>query len=173
MNLIKQPNAWTCCATSYAMLMKREVHEVFNIAKHDGSEVMFTELQDPARRRGHSPWEFVEHALKCGFALTYIPVVMQLQHQVTPVHRSTGSKITTVSTERELWSRDKGMQTFVRYRKQFDLLLMGENRQGHCHHAAWCSKRKVVYDPVGRITSEPDFLTLGFWAKIPCATQKS
>lgn len=174
MKLLKQPNSWTCCATSYAMLMNRQLYEVFNIAGHEGDEIYFDDLSDPARRRGHSVFEFIQHAKYCGFALTFFPIKMILQHQTDQLGKDSyweGStapyQAVTHEWSRPLWQNQRGLALFRRIRKDYDLLIMGATKQDCYHHAAWCSERQVVYDPVGRITNEPEFDPYCFWAKIP------
>jgi hypothetical protein len=148
------------------------LHEVFEIAGHDGSEIVFPDLPDPARRRGHSPFEFITHAMKCGYVLSYFPVLQTLQHKVIPHGPREdifcnlmidGYKVTTTEWSRPLWLEQRGLNLYRKIRKEYDLLLMGQTKAGNYHHAAWCSKRNVVYDPAG----QTEFKLYGFWAKIP------
>lgn len=52
MNLIEQPNRWSCGAASLAMLLDLPLSGIVARIGHDGSEILFPEMEEPRCRRG-------------------------------------------------------------------------------------------------------------------------
>lgn len=52
MNLIKQPNGWSCSLTALAMLLNRSPRSLILLLGHDGSQIVAAQLKEPRNRRG-------------------------------------------------------------------------------------------------------------------------
>jgi hypothetical protein len=61
MQLLKQPNHWSCYATSLAMLLDVPVEDIFRDIGHDGSGL---DPGGPGGRRGHGGHEIIMAAYK-------------------------------------------------------------------------------------------------------------
>jgi hypothetical protein len=69
------PNGWSCILASVAMVLDWSTKELIEEIGHDGSEVIFPDLPEPAKRRGFHIQEFVPLILKSGFSATAIFVL--------------------------------------------------------------------------------------------------
>lgn len=175
MRLLTQPNCWTCCATAYAMLMDLTIEDVFHEAGHDGSEIVFPELPEPACHRGHVPYEFTEQALLFGYALTQFNVNTSAYHALlvldnistTYFAKGLAAHHATIETwYRPICSEEHGLHVLDVMMRKYDLMILGDNGK-HCHYVAWDHKESLIYDPAGRTLLQPEFNCLAFWAKIP------
>ena len=65
--MIKNPNAWSCLPTSFAMALGYDLYWLIGQLGHDGSEITHAGLPNPLCRRGFHPQELIklclEHAL--------------------------------------------------------------------------------------------------------------
>lgn len=75
MQLIRNPNAWSCLLASMAMVLDRSTEKLIEAIGHDGSEIMFPDLLEPAKRRGFHIQEFISLILESGYAVTAIEVL--------------------------------------------------------------------------------------------------
>lgn len=67
MNLIKQPNAWSCVACSFAMATKRTLEEYIDKIGHDGSEIWWADVAEPYGRRCFTVAECTNVAWNVGY----------------------------------------------------------------------------------------------------------
>jgi len=99
MKLQLKPERWQCAATAFAMALDYPVADLMSRLGHDGSEVAFPDLPEPARRRGHNIYELIEAAVHLGFAVTPIP----LRAAITPANDP--QRQVVMGTDSENWSR--------------------------------------------------------------------
>jgi len=66
---------------------------------HDGGEIIFPDLPEPANRRGHNIYELIQVAVDLGYAVTPIP----LRAAITPANDPQRQVI--IGTDVENWSR--------------------------------------------------------------------
>lgn len=78
MNLIKQPNRWSCGLASLAMLFDSSVEEIVNLLGHDGSEIKWADYKEPFCRRAFHTQEFQDISNHFGFILSEIVGVPML-----------------------------------------------------------------------------------------------
>lgn len=64
MNLIKQPNKWSCLPTSFAMVLDISLEDIYNFLGHDGSEIWF---DDPNPWRSFNIQEMISLSEAHGF----------------------------------------------------------------------------------------------------------
>jgi len=74
-----KPNAWSCSITALAMTLDIPVSEVITEIGHDGSEIIFPNMDEPMRRRGFHSQELVEIAWHHGYAMTPIEFFPRLR----------------------------------------------------------------------------------------------
>lgn len=70
MELIRQPNAWSCNACAWAMVLGLSLAQVIHALGHDGSAVWHPALPEPKNRRGFVDEELVWLAVQRGYACT-------------------------------------------------------------------------------------------------------
>lgn len=72
MNLLRQPNRWTCLPTAFAMALDLSVDEMLQHIGHDGSAILWPDLPEPRCRRGFHTQECIRVALLLGKSVTPI-----------------------------------------------------------------------------------------------------
>ena len=72
MKLIRQPSSWSCAAAAAAMVFDCSIESMFRRIGHDGSEIIFPELRDPACRKGFHMQEIIDVALIWNYTMTPI-----------------------------------------------------------------------------------------------------
>ena len=82
MNAQKNPNAWSCLPTAFAIALSVEVENLIAQIGHDGSEITHAGLPEPLRRRGFHPQECIEVCLRDAIAVTQIDAVPS----AVPIH---------------------------------------------------------------------------------------
>lgn len=70
MQLIKQPNEWSCCACAFAMVCNLTLDGVILGIGHNGSEVLFPDLPEPLCRKGFPFPECIRLCLYRGLSVT-------------------------------------------------------------------------------------------------------
>jgi hypothetical protein len=75
----KQPNKWSCLATSFAVILGVDVRELFDEIGFDGSEKVWPDNH----RRGHHPNELILCSLRRGWSVTPIEFRPALLHPTT------------------------------------------------------------------------------------------
>jgi hypothetical protein len=78
MELQIKPNRWSCTPTAFAMVLGVPVSHLLEWTGHDGSEVLFPDLPEPAHRRGHHIQELIEVCLWLGYSVTPIELFPQI-----------------------------------------------------------------------------------------------
>ena len=138
MNLVKNPNNWSCLLASVAMVLDKSIEELVGAVGHDGSDIVFPHLPEPGKRRGFHIQEFISVILKSGFAMTPI--------EVLPYSTPDGKHEFPVdfpNHEERFWNlmyNSVGILTGLRTRWR--------------HAVAWNGKR--IYDPLGSVYSHHD-----------------
>ncbi len=72
MKFIRNRNSWSCIISAAAMVLDKHPDVIEECIGHDGSEIIFPELRDPARRRGFHVQEIIDCAHVYGYAVTPI-----------------------------------------------------------------------------------------------------
>ena len=72
MELIRNRNSWSCIISAAAMVLDKHPDVIEECIGHDGSEIIFPEMRDPARRRGFHVQEIIDCAHVYGYAVTPI-----------------------------------------------------------------------------------------------------
>jgi len=143
MKLIKQTNDWNCIIAVTAMLLDTTIQELITKIGHDGSEVVFPELEGPMQRRGFHIQEIIPIVLEYGYAM--VPIEME------PISTPNGInqfKIPKVNINKYMINRPG--------------ILLGKNVKSLWWHAvAWDGT--LMYDPGGRVGYFNDFQIYTFW----------
>jgi hypothetical protein len=134
MNLLQQPNKWSCFPTAVAMVLGVEVETVIQAVGHDGSEIVWPSLEDPFRRRCFHPQEIqdaVEKAFHCVMVI----------YDLDPVsYNEFSDKI----------FRPCGKERVKKVLESYDGVLAGITMKGNFRHAvAWNKQKQLCYDPMG------------------------
>jgi hypothetical protein len=128
-----KPNKWSCSVTAFAMALRMPVQDLIDEIGHDGSEIIFPELEDPTCRRGFHSQELIYAVWKLGFTVTPI--------ELAPVIASDdGLNVHQVDFEFDHWKRFTGF---------IDTTIgVLEGRGRYCNHAV-CYRYGEIYDPDG------------------------
>lgn len=138
MKLIRNPYPWGCLLASMAMVLEKSIQELIWEVGHDGSEIVFPQLPEPAKRRGFHIQEFISTILKSGFAVTAI--------ESLPCSTPDGKHEYSINfpwNEKRFWGLtvgNKGILTGLRTKWR--------------HAVAWNGVK--VFDPLGSIYRIPD-----------------
>ncbi len=133
MNHQVKPNQWSCAITALAMALHLPVEEVVAEAEHDGSEIIFPLLEEPACRKGFHSQELVRIAWHHGFAMTPVelcPMILSTDHSET----------------HKVWS-----QTETKHQERFKCIIettfgILEGHGKRCQHAVY-NHYGQIYDP--------------------------
>ncbi len=68
----KNPNAWSCLPTAFAIALDVPVETLIALIGHDGSEVTHAGLPEPLNRRGFHPQELIKILVEDEMAVTRI-----------------------------------------------------------------------------------------------------
>lgn len=122
-----QPNGWSCLPTSFAMVLGVPISRVISIIGHDGSEIVYPDLDDPRCRKGFHFQECIEAAYVLGsnfgfFEATPLLVLDDTHYQ----------ELNCVPTLEMLLQRHVGV-------------LGVTTKKGYGHAVAWDGQD--VYDP--------------------------
>ncbi len=74
---LKNPNAWSCLPTAFAIALGVSVEAVIATVGHDGSEITHAGLPEPLNRRGFHPQEMIKMCLLDGMSVTPIELAPQ------------------------------------------------------------------------------------------------
>ena len=126
MLLQKQPNPYSCTATSWAMVLGIPVTKLFVELGHDGGEICRPDQPEPKNRRGFHPQELIR--ITGGYAVTPI--------ELFPVLNGL-----TLDQMNNWW-----------YFRHIIKCCRGviEGQGHHCKHAV-AFERGLIYDPAGEI----------------------
>lgn len=68
----KNPNAWSCLPTAFAIALDVPVETIISLIGHDGSEITHAGLPEPLNRRGFHPQELIKILVEDKMAVTRI-----------------------------------------------------------------------------------------------------
>lgn len=128
MELIKQQYQWSCASASMAMLLGVPEANIFKSLGHDGSDILWPNLDEPYGRRGFHPQELMDTAIRHGYAM------MEIVDSIELVNKDNDCKIIEMPQSRLIWYMDR-----------FDGLILGRYSVGVYHAVAW--SKGHVYDP--------------------------
>jgi len=131
MNLIKQPNNYSCTLTAVAMLLNVTLEKLVKLVGHNGSEIIFPNLPDPLGRKGVHIQEIIDVLDDLGYSL--IPIEFE------PWQTPNGVD------EHRIRLPDK---RFYNHLIGNPGLIVGQAKK-HWHTVAWDGY--LVYDPNGTI----------------------
>ncbi len=135
MKLQLKPERWQCAVTAFAMALDCPVRDLMLCIGHDGGEIVFPDLPEPANRRGHNIYEMIPVAIDLGYAVTPIPLRPTIVPANDPVRE------VAIGTDEQNWNR------FTRH------ILMSRGTiecQGpRCYHVL-AYDRGRIFDPEGR-----------------------
>jgi hypothetical protein len=138
-----QPNKWSCLPTCLAMALDLELPDVFERIGHDGSEILWSDLPDPQRRRAFAYEEIIPICLD---ELVY-PVLITKIAEYKPLDTS----VDVVHTIDHSGLIHRAME-------KRDGILLGMPVGANNHHAvAWCASEGKCYDPDGGCCKAEDF----------------
>lgn len=129
--LLKQPNGWSCFPTSLAMLLGHSIKEVIEGIGHDGSEIIWPNLKDPFRRRCFHVQEICHYALQSGFALG--------QYDLAPA--------SAPSFEVEPFTISGQGNIIADLMQKYEGIVLGYGHARMHHVVAW--DREQIFDPNG------------------------
>lgn len=155
MKLQASPNWWSCLPTAFAIALDTPVRQLFAEIGHDGSELVFPQLEEPYSRRAFSPQELIDPCLRRG----YCPLLVE----AVPIYGDFEKGQLMEVSFPELYG-----DRLARYMLRFIGVLTGE-KDNNPHAVAW--DRTSCYDPNGLIYSSKDFSIREFWALVPIADQ--
>lgn len=143
MHHLIQPNRWSCLPTSFAMACRVPLEKILEIIGHDGSQIIWSELSEPKRRRTFHVQECVWAAWKLGFCVTAFEASPQLAASEYNI-----IDIPIIYDDKDLLRR-RGVITGV--------------ANGNRHAVAY--EGRIVYDPNGTVYEfiHCDFLIDTFW----------
>lgn len=140
MKHLRQPNGWSCVATSFAMVLDTSVEEIFEYTGHDGSAIVFPGLNDPHCRRGHTVYEMIQFALHCGIGV--IPMSTKYAH-------------TSLISGQEIVV-DVAPEIIEDLYAQEHMVMLGTVPSGTGHAISWNSETQVFLDPNGSTYKRQD-----------------
>lgn len=126
MNFQFQPSGWSCLPTAFGMVLDILADEVISHVGHDGSEIIWPELDEPYCRRGFSISEMTNFSLSHGAA----PVVIDMDHLIIP----NDPNLDIVAEPNKM---------FHYYLDQYPGVILADN-----HAVAWDNEEHKVYDPM-------------------------
>jgi len=155
MQLIVQPNRWSCLPTSFAMALDCKVDELIEEIGHDGSEIIYPDASEPLNRRSFHTQELIDCAIKRFHAVVPIEIIPvscnDVKGELYDVKFQEGNEI-----------------RIMKYLNRFDGVIVGRGiRSGLPHAVAWDSIDCAIKDPVGRCYRIDDFAVEIFFAIIP------
>lgn len=140
MDLIKSPSRAGCLAASLAMVLDKTYDEIIGLLGHDGTEVIFPELNVKTSRepqtnslRGFTEWEMVELLLQQGQAA--IPIVAA--PAIVPPGRPDIAKV--------LFTEDQVLERLSKHMQGNVGIICGWIAADRKHACAWDGEK--VYDP--------------------------
>lgn len=131
MNHQRKPTSWGCAITALAMTLDIPVEDVVAEAGHDGGEIIFPLLKEPACRKGFHLQELVRIAWRHGFAMTPVelfPRIMATDHSKT----------------HKVWDQTECKARFMGIINSTCGILEGYGKL--CHHAVY-NRYGQIFDP--------------------------
>lgn len=145
MKLQMKGESWQCAVYSYAMATGLNAQSLIELIGHDGGEIVFPHLPEPACRRGHSIFELIDAGIACGFATTWVPFDPHIE-------ASDSSQVIPVYPPERNWQRvEDAIQTSIGI---IDLQL---TRWAH----TVCFAHGDIFDPDGKVYNYDRNLFIG------------
>lgn len=143
MNLIKQPNCWSCLPTSFAMAMDFSIELVIHNLGHDGSEIIWPSYPEPIRRKSFHIQELIRLAYNLRYAvIPFDSIPVMAPEEDGPEH------VVELDFETILYNCLRGVIT-------------GISPSGSRHAVAWNGSK--VYDPNGTKYDIEEFTIETLW----------
>lgn len=138
MKLQTMRNPWTCMATSWAMVLNISVEDIFKEVGHDGSKLIWKELEDDRfNHAGHHIQELIDVALNHG--------VLPVSIHANPYH---GHFLPGVQAQ-PLWDQEYNDKRISKYLKGNIAVLEGTVGFNFGHAVAYADE--CIFDPRGSI----------------------
>ena len=132
MELITQPNDWSCNACAWAMALGMSLEDMVADVGHDGSAIWNTTLPEPSNRTGFIDDQLIWLAVRRGFGSTVV-------FPASAVQARWGRKM------EGRFCTDEEFEAFLRERHGV-LEVKSHRFRGGLHACAWNGEK--VYDPV-------------------------
>lgn len=129
---LKSPNRWSCLPTSFAMVLGVDLEKLITEIGHDGSEIIFPDLQEPLRRRAFHIQELIDCAIARGIMVTPI--------EALPVQGPSASHTFEFAEE-------QSSQRLTNYLVNYSGVLTGLSQSGNPHAVAWFGIDDKIIDP--------------------------
>lgn len=126
-----QPNRWSCLPTALAMLANVSLNDIFEKITHDGSEIIFPDLDEPIKRRSFSIEEI--HYITPFYGFVLVPYSPGILYIPTKKH---SKEILFPAFEDKLNERD-------------GLIFGTPVGRSLGHVVTWSAHEGLVYDPNG------------------------
>ncbi len=131
MELLLQPNVWSCLPTSFAMVIDKTPKDAFDYLGHDGSEILIPGFEDPVGRKGFHIQEMIAWCL----SMHYYPVEVIAQ------------PMTAYSEDRHsFYDNTKLLEEQLDKRNG---VLIGFTEDQKYHAVAWDHESQLIFDPTG------------------------
>jgi hypothetical protein len=149
MQLNRTINRWSCLPASFGTVFGLTLEEMFKAIGHDGSTVVFPELEDPERRRAFHPQEMIDVAENLGYVVTPI--------EARPTSKPSGIFHPPYEVPLETTLR------FQRYLEGQVGVLTGRNLQNRPHAVVWDGVDSIHDPALGMKFGIHMFQTEIFW----------
>ena len=138
---LKQPNGWSCLPTAFASIVEEPVEDVFDYIGHNGSQILWPDLEEPMCRRSFHIQEMYAYCLSKNYAVTTF----------TPKF---GTSVLNADPfiECNKWMDDLLSHYFG--------VMTGTSSQGNLHALAWDGTRFM--DPQEGLMKDQEFLLSHF-----------
>lgn len=129
-----KPNQWSCSITAAAMAINIPVDQLIDQLGHDGSEIVFPHLPEPACRRGFHSQEIIHLAWRLGCTVT----PMELFPMIAPSEGVGAVHVFFDGDQVDNWQR------FLNIINNTEGVLEGAGKA--CRHAVYYD-HGLIYDP--------------------------
>ena len=161
MKLQKQPTAWSCLPTAFAMALDKPVEEIIKAIGHDGSEVYWPELESHWANRAFHVQELVDYCFWNEIAVVCIDAMPCFNHFDSRA----------VAKEVKYLSGLEYADRLERYLKSYFGVLVGTTNFNSGHAVAWDGEN--VFNPRGAIESleNANFNIMSFYILGKCRSK--
>ena len=132
---VRTPNAWSCLAASFATVLDLSVEKIVDLVGHDGSEILWPDLNEPKKRQSFHIQEMIDVAAQYGYS-------------VTPFEAIPRSRVKGQSSVWNVEMKDGNAYRINRYLEHGRGVLTGVNLNGKPHAVAWDGE--LIHDPAGQ-----------------------
>lgn len=137
LNLQLQPNEWSCLPTAFAIVLGISLEKVVEDIGHDGSDIIFPDLDEPYRRRSFHIQELID-------------VCMFRDIGVIPIEHNPESEVKEL-----IYKLQMPAKRLDYYILKYTGVLTGLSSSGSSHAVAWDGEK--VLDPNGSIYNISNF----------------